>query len=367
MNKFIPQMEPWFDEKEAKAVNKYMQGDGWLTEFTKTEDLEKMIAKYTNAKFCVMTFNGTVSLILALLALGIKRDDEVLVPDITQIATPNAAALLGIKPVFVDVEPNTLCMDLNLARSAITPKTKAVLYVSLNGNSENMNHVKKFCRDHGLFLVEDAAQSLGSYSNNKHLGTYGDIGTLSFAVPKIITTGQGGALLTNSRKLYNKIKKLKDFGRTRGGIDTHDEWGWNFKFTDLQAVIGIEQMKKLSFRIIRKKEIYKRYLNGLKDVKEIKFIVTDLTKTCPWSIDIYVKNPLKLASYLKNKGIGARRVYPAIHTQKIYRNTQYNGQFPVAEKYARTGLWLPSSSKLTNKEVDYIIAAINQYYSESSN
>lgn len=355
-------MEPWFDEKEIDAVTSYMRGDGWLTEYKKTEDLEVMIAKYTGAKYCVMTFNGTVALILALLALEIKRDDEVLVPNITMIATPNSAKLLGIQPILVDIEPDTFCMDLEAARRAITPRTKALFYVPLNGRTGNMKQVMTFCKEHNLFLIEDAAQALGSYWSKKHLGTFGDIGTLSFAVPKIITTGQGGALLTNNFSLYKKIKTLKDFGRARGGIDIHDQWGWNFKFTDLQAVIGIEQMKKLNSRIRRKKEIYKRYANGLKDVKAIKFIPTNLVMTTPWSIDIYVDKPAKLAQYLKDRGIGTRAVYPAIHTQKIYRDASYKGLFPIAEKYARTGLWLPSSSKLTNQEVDYIIKNIKEYF-----
>lgn len=355
-------MEPWFDGKEANALKTYMQGHGWLTEYKKTQELEEMIARYTKAKYCVMTVNGTVSLILALLALGIKSGDEVLVPDVTMIATPNSPKLLGIKPILVDVNKNTLCMNLQKARKAITSKTKAILYVSLNGRSGDMKEVKAFCRDHNLFLIEDAAQSLGSYWNKKHLGTYGDIGTLSFAVPKIITTGQGGALLTNNNKLYRRIKKLKDFGRTKGGIDIHNHWGWNFKFTDLQAVVGIEQMKKLPERITRKKEIYRRYFEELKDVKQVTFIPTDLWSSSPWSIDVYVNQPLRLLKYLADHGIGARPVYPAIHTQKIYRDKSYKGKFPVASQYARTGLWLPSSSKLTNKEVDYIIKTIKQYY-----
>lgn len=367
MRKFIPQMEPWFDEKEINAINTYMRTGGWLTEFKKTEELEAIIAKFTGSKYCVMTVNGTVSLILALLAIEISRDDEVLVPDITMIASPNSAKLLGAKPVFVDIEPDTFCMDLALAERALTPKTKALMYVSLNGMSADMKEVKAFCRKHKLYLIEDAAQSLGSYWNKKHLGTYGEIGTLSFAVPKIITTGQGGALLTNSARLYKKIKMLKDFGRTRGGIDIHDDWGWNFKFTDLQAVVGIEQMKKLASRIKRKKEIYKRCLNGLSGINEVKFIPTDLSRTTPWSIDIYVNNPSKLASYLEGRGIGTRRVYPAIHTQKIYRDKSYKGKFPVSTNYANTGLWLPSSTQLTNKEIDYIVTAIKQHYRGSNN
>lgn len=362
MNKFVPQMEPWFDEKEIEAMNLYMRGDGWYTEFKKTEELEKMIAKFTNAKYCVMTVNGTVSLILALLALDLKSGDEILVPDLTMIASPNSAKLLGIRPVLVDVEKETLCMDLEKAAFAITPRTKAVMYVSLNGRSSDMDRVRSFCKKNNLYFIEDAAQSLGSYWKKQHLGTFGEIGTLSFAVPKIITMGQGGALLTNNSKLYKKIKTLKDFGRARGGIDIHDEWGWNFKFTDLQAVVGIEQMKKLPYRVKRKKEIYKRYADGLKEIKEIELIPTNLSTTSPWAIDIFVNKPKSLATYLKEKGIGTRTFYPPIHTQKIYQDSYKRDDFPIANKYGLRGLWLPSSARLTNQQVDYIIKTIKEYF-----
>lgn len=355
-------MEPWFDEKEIDAMNSYIHSGGWYTEFKKTEELEKMIADYTGAKYCVMTMNGTVSLILAIMALDIEKGSEILVPDLTMIASPNSAKLLGINPVLVDVEEKTLCMDLNKAKKSLTSKTKAIMYVSLNGRSPNMNDVKKFCQKNNLYLIEDAAQSLGSYWNGKHLGTFGEIGTLSFAVPKIITMGQGGALLTDNPKLYKKIKTLKDFGRSRGGIDIHDEWGWNFKITDLQAVVGIEQMKKLAFRVKRKKEIYKRYMDPLKKIEEITILNTDLSETTPWAIDIYVNNPSKLASYLKSKGIGSRFFYPPIHTQKIYKASYDKNAFPVANKYGTSGLWLPSSTKLTNEEVDYVTNAIENYF-----
>lgn len=356
-------MEPWFDEKEIEAMNSYMHSYGWYTEFKKTEELEKIIANYTGAKYCVMTMNGTVSLILAIMALGIESVSEILVPDLTMIASPNSAKFLGIKPILVDVEEETLCMDLDKAKKALTPKTKAIMYVSLNGRSTDMNKVKAFCQENKLYFIEDAAQSLGSYWKGKHLGTFGEIGTLSFAVPKIITMGQGGALLTDNLKLYKKIKALKDFGRSRGGIDIHDEWGWNFKITDLQAVVGIEQMKKLAFRVERKKEIYKRYMNKLEEIKEITTLKTDLSKTTPWAIDIYVDNPSKLAEYLDDKGVGSRLFYPPIHTQKIYKNFYKENEFPVANRYGNSGLWLPSSTRLTNEEVDYVTDTIKNYFS----
>ncbi len=355
-------MEPWFDEAEAQAVLAYMQSGGWLMEFKKTEELERMIAEYTGATYCVMTVNGTVSLWLALRALGIGRGDEVLVPNLTMIASPNAVVLAGASPVLVDVEPNTLCIDMVRAAEAITPRTKALMYVPLNGRSGDMEIVAAFCKEQGLFLLEDAAQALGSRYQGKHLGTFGDIGSFSFSVPKIITTGQGGALVTDSEELYRKMRLLKDFGREEGGADIHDDWGWNFKFTDLQAVVGIEQMKKLGGRVKRKKEIYKRYNDALHSVHGVIFLQTDILQTTPWFMDIYVDDPNSLQSFLKEYKIGTRRMYPMVHTQKIYQVAYGGASFPVSAQFAARGLWLPSSSKLTDEEIDYIAENIKVFY-----
>lgn len=358
----IPQMEPWFDEAEANAVADYMHGGGWVMEFKKTEELEHMICEFTGAKYCVMTNNGTISLTLAMLALGLKSGDEVLVPDFTMIASPNSAKLISVNPVLVDVDAESLCMDLDVAARAITPKTKALMYVAFNGRAGDMNAVVDFCRKHNLYLVEDAAQALGSQQRGKHLGTFGDVGSFSFSVPKIITTGQGGALVTNNEILAAKIRRLKDFGRTGGGSDVHNEWGWNFKFTDIQAVIGIEQMKKLPWRVKRKKEIWQHYHDGLKNILQVEFMTTNLEDTSPWFIDIFVDEPDQLVAFLKERGIGSRLVYPAIHTQKIYADSYRGKSFPVAARYASRGLWLPSSSKLTDGDVSIVVTTIREYY-----
>jgi len=356
----VPQMEPWFDGAEVEAVNKYMGSGGWLMEYKETQKLEKMLEKFTKTSHAIMTNNGTVALTLALLALDLKHGDEVLVPDLTMIATPNSCAFLGLKPILVDISPENLCLNLAEAKKKITTRTKALIYVPLNGRSHDMKKVVSFCKKNGLFLVEDAAQALGSLSYGRQLGTFGDIGTLSFSTPKIITTGQGGALLTNSKRLSSKIRLLKNFGRTKSGSDKHDYWGWNFRFSDLHAVIGIAQMKKLKFRIKRKKEIYKIYEKELKSVNAVQMIKTDLTQTVPWFVDIYVSKPNKLMQYLKSQGVATRRIYPSVHRQKIYKDAK--GIFPITDNFTRRGLWLPSSSNLTNEQVHYVTSQIAKYY-----
>jgi len=358
---FIHQMEPWIDENEVNHMTEYLRSGGWLTEFKKTAEFEQMIADYTGSQFCCVVSNGTVSLAIALWAAGIGEGDEVLVPNFTMIATPNAVRLVGARPVLVDVEPQTLCMDLDCARKAITPKTKAIALVSLNGRAPDMAAYQDFCKEYDLFFLEDAAQSLGSFQNGKHIGTFGEIGSFSFSSPKIITTGQGGALVTNDELLYHKIKKIKDFGREKGGADWHDEMGYNFKFTDIQAVIGIEQMKKLSARVKRKKEIYQLYVSQLSEIKFLEFIPTS-GETSPWFVDVYLENPSELLNFLKSHQVGTRPVYPPINHQKLYADER---KYPVSERYCCLGLWLPSSSFLADDQVLHICKLIKTFFSQN--
>ncbi len=355
---FIHQMEPWYGTEEKNAVLAYLDSGGWLMEFKKTEEFEDMIRAHTGARYCSVLPNGTVSLALALMALGVGPGDEVIVPAYTMIATPNAVRMAGATPVFADIDAS-LCLDPARVREALSRKTKAVMHVSINGRAGRLDVIKKLCRDTGIFLVEDAAQSLGSSYRGLPLGRHGMIGSFSFSAPKIITTGQGGALITDDALLYAKIEKLKDFGRVKPGVDAHDHVGWNFKFTDLQAVFGIEQMKKLPWRIRRKKAMYACYCRELAGVPEVGFIPT-LAGVTPWFIDILVPDPLALADYLKTGGIGSRPFYPAVPDQPIYRRTK--GSFPVARDAAARGLWLPSSSFLSDADIRRICRRIRAFY-----
>lgn len=357
--KFINQIEPSYGNEEIKAVMDYLRSGGWLTEFKKTKEFERMLAKFTAAKYCSVVSNGTVTLFLALKALDVGPGDEVIVPDITMAATPNAVILAGAKPIFVDIEQNTLCLDVEKTARTITKKTKAVIHVSLNGRTGDLLKLKHFCRGKKINLIEDAAQSLGSFYRGRHLGTFGEIGSFSFSMPKIITTGQGGALITNNSKFYEKIKKLKDFGRSRGGIDFYETVGWNFKFTDLQAVIGIEQLKKIKKRMAKKKKTFKLYQKLLSNVKEVRFIKTDLNQTTPWFVDVLVPEREALIIYLKENGIGSRPIYPALHSQPAYN---IKGSYLNADKIAKEGLWLPSSVSLTKKEIEYICQKIRKFF-----
>ena len=356
------QMRPWFGPEERKALSDYMEGDGFVTEYKLTQQFENEIAGYTGAKHCIVVNNGTISLTLAALAVGVKAGDEVIVPNYTMIATPNSVKLIGATPVFVDVEPETLCMDIDLARKAITSRTKSIVLVTANGRYPKCGipAFEALAAERGLALIEDAAQSLGSrYPDGRHMGRAGVIGSFSFSAPKVITTGQGGAIITDDAAVADKLRRLKDFGRTAGGTDVHDSIGYNFKFTDIQACIGIEQMKKLPWRVARKKRILEMYRKLLEGIAQVRFFDQDLQCTTPWFIDVLVEDRARLQKHLQESGIGTRVMYPPINRQRAY---DLAGEYPASEKVGSLGLWLPSSSQLTDEQIGYVAKEIRAAY-----
>ena len=358
----IPQMEPWFGEEETAAVTEYMRSGGWLMEFRKTREFEQMIADYTGAKHCIVTNNGTISLTLAAIACGIQAGDEVIIPNYTMIASPNSVCMFGAVPVFADVERDTLCLDIEKAKAAITPKTRAIMFVNANGRAPKagIDAFVKLANERGLILIEDAAQALGCrYADGRHMGLVGQVGSFSFSVPKVISTGQGGALITNDDGVAQRLRKLKDFGRVAGGTDVHDSIGYNFKFTDLQACVGIEQMKKLNWRTERKKQIMRRYREKLARMNPITLFDQDLETTTPWFIDLLCEDRNALQAHLKERGIGTRVMYPPINSQEAYQRA---GSYPVSEMVGDKGLWLPSSSQLSDEQIDTVCDAIRSFY-----
>jgi perosamine synthetase len=359
----INQIEPYLSNKESAAVAKYLKSGGWLTEFKKTEDFERRISEYIGVKHAVLVPSGTVALYLALLSVGIKPGDKVAVPNYTMIATINVIKWAGAEPIIFDVNEDTMCMDFNAIKSSLS-SFKAILYVAINGRSGNMNDYVNYCKDNNLFLIEDSAQAMGSCFENKFLGTFGDLGVFSLTPHKIITTGQGGIIVTNNSEYYSKVKALKDFSRTKPGVDIHNDIGYNFKFTDIQSVIGIEQIKTIDFRIQRKKKLYENYYNKLVHLNEIQFFETDLDQVTPWAIDIVLKSKEirdDLAKFLLDQGIGTRIFYPALNSQLPYSYFE-SGSFPISESITERGLWLPSSIGLRDDELEYICDNIIEYF-----
>jgi len=357
-NDLILQSRPNFDENEALACYNYMhEGDNFVTEFKQTEQLEKMICDYIGCKYAIMTTSGTSALIISLLTLDLKDGDEVIVPNYTMIATINAIINAGGKPVIIDVDEKTFTLNKELIEKAITSKTKAVMHVSLNNRITNLEEIVSFCKDKNITLIEDSAQSLGCFYKNKHLGTYGKIGCFSLSTPKIISTGQGGFIVTDDEKLFKKMTMIKNFGRKCGGIDDFETFGLNFKFTDIQAVIGIEQMKKLKARVIRMKEIHDLYYNNLKELNIIK--ESNYDGWIPWFIDIIVDDRDDLINFLKIHNIQTRKTYPEINKTPMYLNEDELVNSKLISNY---GLFLPSHTLLSNNQINYICNLIKIFY-----
>jgi perosamine synthetase len=356
------------DESEKKELLSVIDS-GWFTEAKKTKEFEKMFAEFTGCKYACAVTSGTAGLYLGLNALGIQKNDEVIVPDLTFVASPNSIQANNAKAVLVDIEPNTLNLDIDILEKKITKKTKAIMTVNFNGRTTNMKILKEIAQKNNLKLIEDAAHSLGSFYKKNHQGTLGDIGVFSFSTPKIISTGQGGMIITNNKKLYERCMELKDFGRSIGvkkkmmSSFEHKTIGYNFKFTEFQAAIGISQMKKLPKRIKIKKYMFSMYYELLNKISDIEFIETDLDKITPWMMDIVLKNRKKkidLINFLEKNMIETRIFYPPIHKLTPYHDK--NKKYPITTNISDRGLWLPSSINLKNEEVDFISKKIREFF-----
>lgn len=361
----INQIEPDFNKREEQELLKVIRS-GWISESITNKQFEETVRKFLNVSYVATVPSGTQALTIACLAIGIKREDEVIMPDFTMAGTITGTVLAGGKPVFVDVSEIDLTIEVSKIEKAITKRTKAIMPVHINGRTTNMTAILRLAKKYGLFVIEDAAQAFGSKIQNKYLGTIGDIGCFSFSVPKIVTTGQGGMVVTNNKNLYERIIQLKDHGRRKKGLDIHDTLGFNFKFTNLQAALGIAQMEKVEKNIKKKKKIYKSYYSLLKKIPQVKFIKTDLTQTVPWFIDILVPEREKLVAYLTENEVETRIFYPPMHSQIAFKNfVAKKDNFAVTEKIANEGLWLPSSVNLSTKQIRYICKKIKDFYGQN--
>lgn len=353
----IYQIKPVFTKKDKQDLINYIKEDNWITEHKITEKFEKNFSKFTNSKYCICFPNGTITMSSVLHCLNLNKDDEVLVSNYTMVATANVAKFVGVKVGLVDISHEDLCMCPDDLQKKINKKTKVVIYTQMNGRVGKIDLIKKICKKNNLTLIEDAAHAIGSYNKKKHVGNSGIAGSFSFSMPKLITMGQGGAIITNSTKLANKLRLYKNFGRKKSGEDRHDYMGYNFKITDMQSMLALSQLKSVKSRIKKKKEIYAKYKSKLKNNLKIKFFEVKKNET-PWSVDIYLKDVNKLKKKLEEKNIFTRYVYPPLNSQKIYKDFK---NLPVSNFYCKRGLWLPSSLDITNREIDKICKLINKY------
>lgn len=359
----IPWLLPQIGKKEQKFINEVLKSR-YLNDGKYARIFEEKICKLIGCKYALVVSSGTAAIFLSLKALGVGQGDEVIVPDLTFIATANAADLCGAKPVLVDINPLDLTIDPAAFKNAITKRTKAVVPVHVSGRASNMEDILKIAKENNISVVEDAAEAFMSKYKNKFLGTFGQTGCFSWSAAKIITAGQGGAVVTNDKNLYLKLKILKDQGRVKqgtGGDDIHSGMGYNFKWTDLQAAVGLGQLSNIQERVNRKKRQYLLYKKSLQDLENLSIFNFDVEDgELPLWTDGIFKNSEDLNNFLKKKDIECRKFWFPLHTQRPYKLP--DNSFPNSTKLSSELLWLPSGMDLKDNQAKIVCEQIKKFY-----
>jgi len=365
---FIPVCEPLLRGKEKDYLLDCLKTN-WIS--SQGKYLEKFSQKFANfcgVKYGVLTTSGTTALHLALSALNIKQGDEVIIPTFTMIATAFAVLYTGAKPVLVDSEPETGNIDVSKIKEKITPKTKAIIPVHIYGHPCDMDPIMKLAKKYKLWVIEDAAEAHGAKYKNKMAGGIGHLGCFSFYANKIITMGEGGAVVTNNQKIAQRLNLLHDLAHSPEKRFSHIEIGYNYRLTNLQAAIGLAQLEKAREYIEarrRNAQLYNYYLKGIKGLRlpvEKKW-----AKNVYWMYGILLEksfpvNRDELMNILAKEGIGTRAFFVPMHKQPIFKKIDLVGKekFPVADYWGEHGLYLPSGSGLTTSQIKYICQKIKK-------
>ncbi|HEY1062784.1 MAG TPA: DegT/DnrJ/EryC1/StrS family aminotransferase [Daejeonella sp.] len=352
--KKIPVYQPLLAGNEIEYVNNCLKTT-WIS--SKGEYIlkfEEEFAKYIDIDYATTVSNGTVALHLALLVLGIEKDDEIIVPTLTYIASINAISMVGAKPIFVDSNKDSWNMECELIESKITNKTKAIMAVHLYGMPCDMSTLRSICDKHNLYLIEDAAEAFGSKFDNKFTGTFGDISTFSFFGNKTITTGEGGMLVSNNQSFIRRAEYLKSQSVSNIKEYWHDEVGYNYRMTNICGAIGLAQLEQASEIIEKKVQIAQWYKSGLKKLPVTFQSDNPKCFNSFWMVSILAENKEirdSIREYLKLNGIETRPLFYPAHTMPVFKNDE---AYPISEFLSDRGMNLPSYPGLTKDDVDYI-------------
>ncbi len=359
----IPISKPVISEDEINAVRQVLSS-GYLAYGTKAREFEKMFARYIGVEYAISIVNGTAALHTALLALGIGAGDEVITTPFSFVASSNAILYVGAKPVFVDIDPETYNIDPEKILEKINNRTKAILVVHLYGQPCEMRAIKEIAEDHGLFLVEDASQAHGAEYRGLKVGSIGDVATFSFYATKNMTTGEGGMITTNNEEVSKRIRLIINHGQSNKY--THVSLGYNYRLTDIQASIGIQQLKKLD-RLneirIRNAGFYNERLSKLSNVKTP--YAPSYVKHVYHQYVIQVHERDDLREFLEDNGIQTAIHYPLpIYKQPLYRELGYDIYLEHAEEASKHVLSIPVHPLLTEEDLNKVVNKIYEYYEE---
>jgi perosamine synthetase len=369
---FVPVNEPLLDGNEDKYLKECIE-TGWISsEGPFVKKFEKQFASRMGRKHGIAVSNGSAALELAVASLGIGAGDEVILPTFTIISCASAVVRAGATPVVVDCDPRTWNMDVGQVEAKITSKTKAIMVVHIYGLPVDMDPVLSLAEKHGLKLIEDAAEVIGQTYKGRPCGSFGDLSTFSFYPNKLITTGEGGMVLTDSETLAERCRSSRNlcFGRERRFV--HEELGWNMRISNLQAALGVAQLERLDESMARKRHMGERYTQLLKDIPglELPLPLTDYAKNIYWVYGVVLKDEVPFDAQeamrrLKEKNVGTRPFFWPMHHQPVFKRLGYFSEVscPVAEHIARRGFYIPSGMALTEEQIVSVADAMRKVMS----
>ena len=365
--RLLPLYEPYIKGNEQKYVNDAINS-GWISSKGKyVKHFESIFCKSIGCKNALSTSSGTSALQLALLTLGIKNGDEVIVPNLTFAAVYNSVIFSGAKPIFVDINKKTLCINEDLIEKKITKKTKAIITVHSYGCISNMYKIMKLAKKYKLYVIEDCAHALGTYYKKKNAGLFGDASTFSFYGNKTISTGEGGMVVFKSKNNHKKADIIKNHGMSKVKPYWHDEYGLNFRMTNIQASIGVAQMEQFKEIIKRKKNISNYYTQKLSKISTVDLVVTPKGSiNSHWLYTIILNNKSKISrdnliKKFMHEGIEVKRLFFGADEMNLYKKYNIkNDNFPDSRIVSRNGICLPSFTGLNKDSLDKIITVIKR-------
>ncbi len=366
MNKFIPVNTPKIFKNEKIFVNQALRTNWISSEGPYVRKFEKDFSNYNKKKFGVAVSNGTAALEIAIKSLNLKKGSEVIIPAFSIISTVNAVIKNKLKPILVDCDLETWNMKVDETLNKITKKTKAIIITHIYGLPVDLEKILRIAKKRNIVVIEDAAEVIGLKYKNKICGSFGDLSTFSFYANKHITTGEGGMICTNNKKYYEKCKSLRNLSFSKSFYDrfNHDDIGWNYRMSNLQAALGCGQLKNIDWILKRKREIGKKYYSKLKYNKNIILQKNKISyaNNIYWVFGILVKKNSKISrneimKRLIKKNIETRPFFLSMNKQKIFKKMKLFNKVkaPNSEFLSKNGFYLPSGLGITNKEINLVI------------
>tara|TARA_B100000579_G_scaffold238063_1_gene195236 strand:- start:655 stop:1785 length:1131 start_codon:yes stop_codon:yes gene_type:complete len=376
LKKFIPVNTPLITKTDAKAVYQSIKS-GWISsEGKNVKKFQKNFSKYIGKKYSIAVSSGTAALELAVKCLNLKKGDEIIIPNFTIISNAIAPIKQNLRIRLVDCEIFNWNMNLSQIKKNINTKTRAIIATHIYNFPLRVDLLKKICKKKKIILIEDAAEVLGQTINGKKCGSFGDISTFSFYANKQITTGEGGMVTTNDKKIYEKISSLKNLSFGKKDRFNHDDIGWNYRMTNIQASLGLSQLRRISKIVKIRHRVGMRYYKNLKKNNNL-FIPkpkNNYSKNIYWVVGVVIMNKKlkldakKVMTKLRKNGIDTRPFFWPMHKQKILNklNLIHSNNFPNSEYISKYGFYLPSSLSLKNSEIDYICDKLNYILSKKN-